>query len=156
MAGTAGTAPKASAGTPTARAPGEAPVDEAAARKDYGVAFRLLREGRYEAAAQAFRRFLERHPRSEYADNAQYWLGEAYYVSRRFPEALKAFQAVTERYPGSPKVADALLKIGYVHYEMRQWKEARRALEEVTRRFPGSSAARLAARRLERMAKEGH
>ena len=164
--------PAGAPGTPAAPAAGAAPpaaepaarpsgapapvVDEAAARQAYRKAFRLLREGRYEAAAKAFREFLAKHPRSEYADNAQYWLGEAYYVSRRFPEALEAFRAVLERYPRSPKVADALLKIGYVHYELRQWKEAREALEQVRRRFPGSSAARLAERRLERMRKEGH
>ena len=32
---------------------------------------------------------------SPLASNAQYWLGEAYYVKRDYPNAITAFQTVT-------------------------------------------------------------
>ena len=41
----------------------------------------------------AFQQFLTTYPDSSLADNAQYWLGEAYYVNKSFPEALAAFPA---------------------------------------------------------------
>ncbi|MDB6085687.1 MAG: hypothetical protein JWN43_3568, partial [Gammaproteobacteria bacterium] len=93
---------------------------------------------------------------SPLADNAQYWLGEAYYVNKSFPEALAAFQRVVDKYPQSRKIPDALLKIGYCDYELKQYSEARDALSQVTTKFPDSASGRLAQQRLEKMAAEKH
>ena len=46
-----------------------------------------------------------------FLDNAQYWLGEAYYVNHDYTNALAAFQRVVDKYPQSRKVPDALLKV---------------------------------------------
>jgi tetratricopeptide (TPR) repeat protein len=54
-----------------------------------------------------------RHPDSEYAGNAQYWIGECYYTQRDYARALEAFNKVIERYPKGQKVPDALLKVGF-------------------------------------------
>ena len=78
----------------------------------YQAAFALLKNSQYDQAIQAFQSFLSTYPTSPLADNAQYWLGEAYYVNRSFPEALAAFQKVVDKYPQSRKVPDALLKVG--------------------------------------------
>ena len=67
------------------------PEDEKAA---YDQAFQALKELRYADAAEDFRSFLDRYPNSEYADNAQYWLGESYYVTRNYEIALTAFQTL--------------------------------------------------------------
>lgn len=125
-------------------------------REQYQQALDILREGRYMQAAEAFRGFLQVHPDSAYAGNAQYWLAESYYVTRQFPQALEEFGKVVEAYPDSNKVADARLKIGFIHYEMEDWEAARRELEAVTRSYPGTTAARLAEERLLRLKREGH
>lgn len=130
--------------------PGEA--EQAA----YDDAFRALRELRYADAAEGFDRFLRQYPDSSYAPNAQYWLGEAYYVNRDFETSLSTFQTLLSRYPGSSKEGDALLKIGFSHYELRQWAEARAALEEVRSKHAGTTLARLAENRLRTMRLEGH
>src|ERR1019366_453052 len=70
----------------------------------YQAAFDLLKNGQYDRAITAFQGFLNAYPNSQLADNAQYWLGEAYYVNRSFPEALAAFQRVVENFPGSRKL----------------------------------------------------
>jgi tol-pal system protein YbgF len=132
--------------------PGEPGQDQAR----YEAAFELLKDGRYDEATQAFRRFLAQYPGSDYADNAQYWLGEASYVKRDFETALVELGRVVEGYPSSPKVADALLKIGFIHYESGRWEEARKTLELVDRAYPNATAARLARQRLEQMTREGH
>lgn len=124
-------------------------------QQSYRAAFDLLREGRYEQSANAFRRFLEAYPQSSLAANAQYWLGEAKYVSRDFPSALTEFEKVLKQYPDSNKVADAQLKLGFTHYELGQWDKARETLEQVRRDHPGSAVARLAEQRLQRMRDEG-
>ncbi|MDP8985414.1 MAG: tol-pal system protein YbgF, partial [Pseudomonadota bacterium] len=122
----------------------------------YQAAFDLLKDGQYDQAITAFQSFLASNPKSSYADNAQYWLGEAYYVNKSFPESLAAFQRVVENYPQSRKVPDALLKIGYCNYELMQYTAARQALSEVATKFPDSASGHLAQQRLDKMAAEKH
>jgi tol-pal system protein YbgF len=122
----------------------------------YDAAFQSLKELRYADAAEGFQAFLGQYPDSEYADNAQYWLGESYYVTRNYEIALEAFQGLLDRFPQSTKAADALLKIGYTHYELKQWDQARAALTQAQEQYPNSSVARLAENRLRSMRVEGH
>lgn len=132
------------------------PADPAAARGAYEQSFSALREGRYEQAIGGFERFVADYPKSEYAGNAQYWLGEANYVTRRFDKAIQEFNKLIANYPESAKVPDAHLKIGFTYYEMGKWADARQALNQVKTRYSSSAAARLATERLNRMAQEGH
>jgi tol-pal system protein YbgF len=129
------------------------PEDEKAS---YDKAFQSLKDQKYADAAEQFSDFLGKYPSSEYADNAQYWLGESYYVTRNYDIALEAFQDLTKTYPDSPKVADGLLKIGYTHYELKQWDQARAALVQVQEQHPGTTVARLAGSRLRSLKLEGH
>ena len=122
----------------------------------YDQAFQSLKDLKYAAAAEQFLNFVGQYPNSEYADNAQYWLGESYYVTRNYDIALEAFQGLLSNYPDSPKVADGLLKIGYTHYELKQWDQARAALVQVQEQYPDTTLARLAGSRLRSMKLEGH
>ena len=124
-------------------------------RKEYQKAFDLLKEGRYKKAKTAFKDFLVKYPNSSYAGNAQYWSGEANYVTRQFATAMKEFKRVITQYPASNKVPDAMLKLGYTFYETRQSDSAKQILNELVKRFPKATAARLAKKRLKRMKKEG-
>ena len=125
-------------------------------REAYDNGLAVLREGRYAEAAQAFNRFLVNYPGSSYADNASYWLGETYYVTRDFDQALATFNGLVVQYPNSPKAADSRLKTGYIYYEKKDWKQARQSLQAVVSEYPGSTAARLAGDRLKKMKAEGH
>ncbi len=120
----------------------------------YKAAFELLREGRYQLAADKFTKFLQVYPSGSYADNAQYWLGEANYVVRNFEQAKQDFKKVVQDFPKSQKVADAMLKIGYIYYEEGNWKEAEKNLQALKDRYPQSTAANLANNRLMRMKRE--
>jgi tol-pal system protein YbgF len=138
---------------PPAAAPAPTPAEEQA---EYDKALAVLREGRYADAAAAFNRFMATYPDSNYADNAAYWLGETYYVTRDFPRAMETFSKLVEFHPQSSKVPDARLKIGYIHYENRDWNAARQELSGLVTDYPGTTAARLAGDRLQRMKQEGH
>ena len=122
---------------------------------NYRAAFELIKEQRYDAAEAAFREFLATYPESTNAPNAQYWLGESFYVRQQYDAALRSFQAVVDDHPRSRKVVDALLKIGYCHYELRSWDAAKVALAKVRADYPGTTAATLAGQRLKRMESEG-
>jgi len=136
--------------------PPVAPVNTEEQQAEYEKALAILREGRYVEAATAFNRFLEKYPGSPYSDNAYYWLGETYYVTRDFDRSLAAFKQLVGAYPMSPKVPGAQLKIGYIHYEQKNWAAARQELGSLVTGYPGSTEARLADDRLQRMKKEGH
>jgi tol-pal system protein YbgF len=128
------------------------PAEQQAA---YDAAFQSLKELRYADAARAFQEFVDTYPQSDLAGNAQYWLGESYYVTRNYEIALEAFETLLQDYPGSTKRGDGLLKIGFTHYELDQFDRARAALEQVQQEFPDSTLARLAESRLRSMRLDG-
>ncbi|MEM7704625.1 MAG: tol-pal system protein YbgF [Pseudomonadota bacterium] len=131
-------------------------VDPAAEKAAYDVAFDALKQGRYAESARRFDEFLKAFPDGEYADNAQYWLAESYYVTGNYRIALEAFQGLIARFPGSSKAQDATLKLAFTHYELKQWDEAERTLNQVLQQFPNTTVARLAENRLRTMRIEGH
>ena len=124
------------------------PAGPGADQTAYNQAFDILKAGKYPDAITAFSQFLQSYPQSSMADNAQYWLGESYYVTRDFQNAAAAFQTVLDRWPASRKAPDALLKLGYTQAELKHTAQARATLISVSTRFPGSDAANLAAARL--------
>jgi tol-pal system protein YbgF len=153
-------------GTPTASvtaalAPNTAPggqqpariatVDNADSEKAYNDAFALLKAGQYDQAIVALRTFLAQYPASQYVDNAQYWLGESFYVLRQYEAAIAEYQKLLQLYPDSQKFSHALLKIGYSYDELGQRDLARSTLQELTDNFPSTTAARLAAERITRI-----
>lgn len=121
------------------------PGDE---KQQYQQAYEALRNGHTAQAIAEFNAVLGKNPKGEYANNAQYWLGEAYRVNQDIDSARKAFNSVIENYPGSSKVPDALLKLGTIEVEQKNAVKAREYLARVTTDFPSSTAARLAAKKL--------
>lgn len=134
----------------TPAAPPESPsIDPFEEQQAYTSAFNLLKSGRYEDAAAAFRQFIAAYPTGSYAGNAQYWLGETHYVTRKFDLAMQEFQRLVSNYPDSTKLPGALLKIGYVHDELGNKAEAERVLNDLRVRYQDSAAAKLALKKLQ-------
>lgn len=145
----AGPAPAVTAPAPaTATAEDKAPETE---KERYQQAYETLKNGHYSQAINAFKQFLNDYPAGDYADNAQYWLGEAYKVNRDIEAARAAFNKVVTDFPRSPKVPDALLKLGYIEYDRNNTAEARDYFSRITVSFPGTTAAHLAAKKLQQM-----
>lgn len=132
----------------TAETPSTGGVDPFAEQQAYQGAFDLLKSGRYEEAAAAFQQFIADFPTGTYADNAQYWLGETFYITRQFDRAVQEFDRLVSAHPNSQKLTHALLKIGYAHDELGNKAEAERVLGELIERHPQTAAAGLARKRL--------
>jgi len=130
------------------QASGEASAPVGDEKQQYQQAYEALRNGHNAQAIAEFNALLGKNPKGEYANNAQYWLGEAYRVNQDIDSARKAFSSVIENYPGSSKVPDALLKLGTIEVEQKNPVKAREYLTRVTVDFPSSTAARLAAKKL--------
>jgi tol-pal system protein YbgF len=117
----------------------------------YNQAFDALKAGSYSTAITGFRDFLKNYPDSSLAENAQYWLGESYYVNHDYDGATGAFRSVLKKWPDSRKAPDAMLKLGFTQYEQKQYGAARATLDEVTKKYPGTDSAKLASERLRRI-----
>jgi tol-pal system protein YbgF len=140
-----------SSGGDSAGGGASAAQSSAAEQAAYTAAFEQLKSGNYPGAITGFRQVLATYPQGRLGDNATYWLGEAYYVTRDYPNAATSFQDVLARWPDSRKAPDALLKLGFTQHEMKRNAEARNTLTEVTQRYPDTEAAKLAAERLRRI-----
>ena len=129
---------------------GAAGEKESAEQSDYVKAFGLFSSNDYPGAISAFEAFIKAHPTSEFAGNAQYWIGECYYTQREFRKSLEAFNKVVETYPHGNKVPDALLKVGFSLISLKEHQKARSVLEGLVEKYPKSPAAAKARERLSR------
>jgi tol-pal system protein YbgF len=148
--------PPVAAAPPPPPPPPEPVVDPAVRQAAYQKAFNTLKEGRYSEAIRDFKNYVSAYPKGESIDSAYYWLAEAYYVNRDFNSARDSFRKVMQDFPQSAKVPDAHLKLGFIEYENGQYAAARDLLDGVVKNYPDSSAAKMAAKRLERMRQEKH
>lgn len=115
----------------------------------YSAVLEKLKAGKTDEAIAGFRDFTNRFPQGRLADNAWYWMGEAYFVKRDYDSAARSFQTVLDRFPASPKAPDAMLKSGMVQLEQKQKDAARATWQKVIDQYPGSNAANLARQRLD-------
>lgn len=115
----------------------------------YGQGFDALKAGRYGEAIETLKSFRLQFPEHPLADNAAYWLGQSYYVSREYALAVEAFSAVGDRSADPGKAPDALLKKGLCEIELRRSEAARASFEAVIARYPDSESARQARAQLD-------
>ena len=118
----------------TASADGTLP--SGSVQDQYNYAMGLLTQANYPAAEQAMRNFVQRWPKDALAGNAQYWLGETFYVRKDYANAATAFAQGYEKYPKSAKAADDLLKLGMSLSNLNQKPDACRAFTRLQRDFP--------------------
>ncbi len=114
----------------------------------YRDAHQKLKNGQVQEALKDFSRFLVQYPNSPLAGNAQYWMGECYYVTRQFNSAIGEFERVLKLYSDSEKVPAALLKIGYSQLELKDTPKAKGTFRQLVRLYPRSPEAAKAYARL--------
>jgi len=148
-----GAAAGAGAGAAAAQAPaaGGEPADPAKEKLYYDAAFDLIKAKDFDKASQAFTAFLRKYPNSQYAGNAQYWLGEVNLAKGDLQGAGQAFAKVSQLYPKHPKVPDSLYKLADVERRLGHTDRVKGILQQVVSQYPGTSAAQLAQRDLQRM-----
>ncbi len=99
-------------GTLTQDESGEVTASASPGAALYENAFAKLKAGNFDTAERDFQKFLNENPNHELTPNAQYWLGETYYVRGDFERAARLFAEGYQKYPNGSKVADNLLKLG--------------------------------------------
>jgi tol-pal system protein YbgF len=116
--------------------------------KSYEQSLQAFKNGDYDGARKGFADFLQRHPDSKLASNAQYWVGECYYGAKDYGQAIEAFDRVQRSYPDSAKVPAALLKKGFAYVALNDRGRASSTLKQVVEAYPRSPEATKAKEKL--------
>ncbi len=101
----------------------------------------------YDEAISEFQRLIRKTPDHALAANAQFWIGEAYYIQKRFQHAYEEYKKILLRWPDSARAPDTYLKLGLSLMALGDDKEGQRYLDELMERYPDSSATASARRR---------
>jgi tol-pal system protein YbgF len=107
------------------------------------------RGGRYQEAMADFETFLRLYPKSDLADNAQFWIGEVYKAQGRPEEAILAYQKVINNYPEGNKVPAAMLNQGFAFEKINDTTTAELVFKRLVKNFPKTSEAEIARKRLQ-------
>jgi tol-pal system protein YbgF len=114
----------------------------------YQRAYGSFKKGEYPAALKQFRAFLSAYPTSEYADNAQYWIGECYQRQGDYERAILEYEQAVKQYPKGDKVSAALLKQGFAFLDLGDRVNAKLLFQKVSKQYPQSPQAEIAAKKL--------
>lgn len=140
-----GAAPQQGAAPPVgAASPAPAPASVPPPRELYSQAYTDYARGNYDLAIQGYQEYLRYYPETDFADNAQYWIGECLYSKQKYAEAMEAWDELFRKYPASDKLPDARLKKGLALERLGRRREALREYRFVVDRYPNTEAARKA------------
>ncbi len=117
----------------------------------YRQAKQAFDQGDSETARKKFSELIERYPKSERTDNAQFWIGEIYYREKWYEKAILEYQKVIENYPKGNKVPASLLKQGFAFLNLGDKANARIILQELIRKYPQTNEAKIAKDKLDEL-----
>jgi tol-pal system protein YbgF len=153
------TPPPAVAAPPPSSRPTTGPLQP----KDiYQASYIDFSKGSYPLAIAGFREFLRRFPDHDLADDAQYWIGEAYFslargygnanqpdkATQSLEQAVQEFKKVVANYPRGDKTPTALYKEALALIELKQSDLAQARLQYLVDNFPQAAETPLARERL--------
>jgi len=115
----------------------------------YKDAYDTFQKGNLEEARKKFEAFLKQYPNTELSDNAQFWIGETYYLKKDFEKAILEYEKAIAKYPEGDKIPAALFKQALAFLELNDKANARNLLKRVIERYPRSEQAAMAKKHLE-------
>lgn len=118
------------------------------AETTYTNAYRDFSGGKYDLAMQEFADYLKYFGTTEFAPNAQFYIGQIYYNKHDYDNALQAFDAVLERYSSGNKTADAHYMKGQCLMQLGRNDAAAKEFRDVYTRYPDTDLAAKAKARL--------
>jgi tol-pal system protein YbgF len=132
---------------PAPPAPGISP------QRLYDTAWTDYTAGQWALCIAGFDTYLRSFPRSEAADDAQFYIGECHYSDGKYTEAMDAYNRVIATYTRGDKVPDAYYKRGLTFERLGQLDRARESWETLLKMYPDAEVARLGKQNLDRLAR---
>lgn len=116
----------------------EGTLPKGSAKEQYDYIQSLLSQANHAAAEKALTSFMGAHPDDPLAGNAQYWLGETFYVRGDYRSAAVAFAKGYQKYPKSAKAASNVLKLGMSLAKLDRVQDACTAFGRLASEFPNA------------------
>ncbi len=142
---------------PTPGAPSAPPTNAPAATPPpsaenlYNSALHDVLTKKYDLAQSEFQDYLKYYPKTEFASNAEFYLGEIAYLQGRYPEAVDHYSDVIANFPNSFKLAAARYKRGVTYVAMGDKPKGIADLRSVVRLFPKTEEDQLARTKLKEL-----
>lgn len=128
--------------------PDRIPEKELSESEIYSKAKRAFDKGAFETAREGFQRLIKKFPKSQHADNSQFWIGETYYREKWYEKAILEYQKVIEKYPKGNKVPASLLKQGFAFFSLGDKANARLILTELIKKYSDTNESKIAKKKL--------
>ena len=126
--------------TPPTPPPSKPATKKLSDKEAYDYAYNLMIKAKYPEAEKAFLSFLQDYPKSDLTGNANYWLGETYYVRGQYEVAAGIFSDGLTKYKDSSKAPDNLLKLGLTMANLGKKDEACGFFKLMPEQFPKASS----------------
>jgi tol-pal system protein YbgF len=96
----------------------------------------------FTGAVSGFKTFILKNKDHELADDAQFFLGEAYYAQGQYKQAAQSYLSGYQNYPKGDKRGESLLKLAMSLDKLGQKKQACATFGEVNKQFAREAAVR--------------
>jgi len=143
------TAPKVLGPQEAALAKEEAAAQGARVDGDFREGLSLVRQGQCTQAVPKLRDFIRKNQKSDFADNAQYWIGACYYGQRDYSRSIVELNDLVLKYPKGDKVPPALLMMADAFADSGDKIDARLVLQKLMSQYPQTEEAGRARQKLQ-------
>ncbi len=117
-------------------------------KTSYDACYKLFKNGQYAKAREEFQKFLKQYPKTTYSDNAQFWIGETWYIEEKYEKAIVEYEKVIKGFPTGDKVQDALLKQGLSFQKLGDKASAKIVYQQIITKYPQTNQAKAARAKL--------
>ena len=117
----------------------------------YDESFIEIRRGQYEDAIKGFTDYMQYCGTKDLADNARFWIGEAYYSMEKYPEAIREFRQLEIDFSTSEKRPGALYKMARSYEELKELKDAKATFQKLVNNYPGTLESEQAKEKLKEL-----
>jgi tol-pal system protein YbgF len=127
----------------------EAAAQNARVDGDFREGLSLVEQGRCAQAVPKLRDFIRKNPKSDFADNALYWIGACYYGQRDYSRAIVEFNDLVLKYPKGDKVPPALMMMADAFADSGDKIDARLVLQKLISQYPQTDESARARQKLQ-------
>lgn len=120
-------------------------IDNNWAAKEYAllqksVIYGLI--GNYNSKISSLQSLLNQYPKSQYADQSQFEIADAYLQQTNIPASIAGFDKFIKKYPNSQLMPEAYLKLGLLYSNAGNESKALQAYKNVVLNYPNAEEAK--------------
>ncbi len=121
--------------------PATSAVPGMSAEQAYQTALTDYTKGNLDLALQEFSDYVKTFPNTDFAPNAQFYIGETYRRKGDLPSAIDAYNQVIDGYKDNSKTPDAFYMKGVTLVQAGKPTAAKKEFTELIRRYPNTDLA---------------